>query len=88
MLSLVGTDLPHPEELRETGSFFQSSKLNETDPLCLRNFSNMSVTELVVFASVKYSLDMAWNVCCLSILKKSIALEQLAPCVEHVCSSS
>ncbi len=58
-LSLFGIDLPHLESLRKTGNFFQSPKLNKTVHRGLQNFSNMFVTELVVFTSVNYCDDTA-----------------------------
>ena len=57
--SLVGIDLPYLEKLKETCNLFQSPMLNLAVLLSLRNFSNMFVTELVVFAIVNYSFDMA-----------------------------
>ncbi len=93
-LFLVGTDLPYLELLSETGRFFQLSNLDQTVPIGLRNFSNIFVTELVVFASANYSFDLAWNVC-YCFTQTGIVLEWLAPCFqngvaqdEHFCSSS
>ena len=80
-LFLVGIDLPFLEMLRETGRFFQLPNLDQTVPFGLRNFSNIFVTELVVFASANYSFDLAWNVC-YCFTQTGIALEGLVPCFQ------
>ena len=45
-----------PQRSRETGTFFQSLKLIQTVSNSCWNFSNMFVAELVVIASVNYSI--------------------------------
>ena len=55
-LSLYGLYHPCPQRSRETGTVFQSLKLNQTVSNCCWNFSNMFVAELVVIVSVNYSI--------------------------------
>ncbi len=47
---------PCPQRSRETGTVFQSLKLNQTVSNRCWNFSNMFVAELVVIASVNHSI--------------------------------
>ncbi len=47
---------PFPQGSRETGNVFQSLKLHQTVSHDCGNFSNVFVAELVLLASVNYSL--------------------------------